>query len=382
MSNTEIKDLVVEMGEGFEKFKAHYDAKCDKLQREVEDLELRYQRTGSLGTGWQADGGPEHKAVNGFVRNGGADWTQDSEIKGMSIGSDPDGGYLVLPVMSANMTQRLHDTSPMRQLARIETINVGDAFEELDDRDEAGATWVGEQEARPATDTPQLGKIRIELNEIYAMPEASQRLLDDADRDLGLWLEGKLVDKFGRSEGAAFVTGDGLKKPRGFLDYAKSTDADATRTPGTLQYVASGGASDFASSNPGDQLKSLMWSLRAPYRSGAVWLMNSATASKIDKFRDSTGDYLWRPGMTSGAPPSLLGYPVEFDEGMPDVGANAFPIAFGNFKLGYTIVDRPGIKLLRDPYTNKPNVRFYAYKRVGGGLANDDAIKVLKIATS
>ena len=351
-------------------------------RKEREDLEQRLQRLGLHAKSDNVDAAPERKAVNGFVRNGGADWSQDDEVKGMSIGSDPDGGYLVLPAMSASMTTRLYDMSPMRRLARVETVNKGDAFEEPDDRDEAGATWVGEQTARPTTDTPQLGMIRIPLEEIYAQPEATQRLLDDADRDLGAWLENKITDKFGRSEGAAFTTGNGLAKPRGFLDYAAVTDADSTRAAGKLQYVASGHASAFPSSNPSDVLKGLLWSLRAPYRTGAVWLMNSNTAATIDKFKDGQGNYIWRDGMTAGAPPSLMGYPVEFDEGMPDIGAGAFPIAFGNFKLGYIIVDRPGIKMLRDPYTNKPNVRFYAYKRVGGGLANDDAIKLLKIATS
>lgn len=270
----------------------------------------------------------------------------------------------------------------MRRLARVETVTQGDAFEEPDDRDETGATWSGEADGRPTTGTPKLGKIRIELNEIYANPTATQRLLDDADRDLGMWLESKISDKFGRSEGAAFVNGDGLAKPRGFLTYPMVTAADSARPAGKLQYVPSGAASSFPASSPADVLKNLLWTLRAPYRAGAVWLMNSATASTIDKFKDGQGNYIWRDAIAAGTPPTLLGYPVEFDEGMPDIGANACPIAFGNFKLGYCIVDRPGIKLLRDPYTNKPNVNFYAYKRVGGGLTNDDAIKVLKIAAS
>ena len=379
-----ISDTLEKQGEAFETFKANHNAALAVERKEREDLEMRIERLGILSGGFKGrlgDAGPEFKAMNDFARNGGADWGQHNELKAMSIGSDPDGGYLVLPVMSQSMTSRLFDMSPMRRLARAETITTGDAFEEPDDRDEPGASWVGEAETRPDTDTPELGLIRIPLEEIYAMPKATQRLLDDASRDMGAWLETKLTDKFGRSEGTSFVTGDGIKKPRGFLTYPAVTTADATRPAGKLQYVASGAASTLGT-DPATLLRSLMWKLRTPYRTGATWLMNSSTANSIDGLKDGQGQFLWRTGMTSGAPSSLLGYPVEIDEEMPDVGAGTFPIAFGNFKLGYIVVDRPGIKLLRDPFTDKPNVRFYAYKRVGGGLGNDDAIKLLKVAAS
>lgn len=315
----------------------------------------------------------EFKALDKFIRSG-----DETDIKSMSIGSDPDGGYTVFPVQSESMTIRLFDQSPMRRLSRVETLTIGDSFEEIDDRDEIGATWVGEQEARTETDTAQLGKWHVPVHEIYALQKVTQRLLDDSSRDLGAWIDGKITDKFGRSEGTAFATGDGLKKPRGFLDYPTNTTADATRAAGTLQYVKTGAASSFAASNPADVLRTLMWALRAPYRNGAVWQMNSATASTIDKFKDGQGNYIWRQGQTAGAASSLLGYEVAINEDMPDIGTNAFPIAFGNFKLGYCIAEKKGIKMLRDPYTDKPNVKFYAYRRIGGGLANDDAIKLLK----
>jgi HK97 family phage major capsid protein len=316
----------------------------------------------------------EHKALDKFIRTG-----DESEIKSMSVGSDPDGGYTVMPVMSDSMTTRLFDQSPMRKICRVETITAGDAFEELDDRDEPDATRVGETESRPATETPQLGKWRIPVEEIYALQPVTQRLLDDTSRDLGGWIEGKVTDKFGRSEGTAFISGDGVKKPRGLLNYTAVTTADATRTAGQIQYVKTGGASGFAASNQADALKTLMWTLRTPYRTGAVWMMNSSTAAAVDKFKESTTNaYIWRNGMQLGEPAALLGYPVVINEDMPDLGSNTFPIAFGNFKLAYCIVEKRGIKWLRDPFTNKPNVLHYAYKRVGGGLANDDAVKLLK----
>lgn len=378
----EIKNLINEQGEALASFRTDLESRLQNETKAREELEKRLNRPGLFTGSTPRNTGPEFKAIAAFVRNGAADWTQETEIKALSVGSDPDGGYMVLPVLSSGMMTRLHDISPMRQLSRLETISTGDAFEEIDDRDEAAATWVGEHDSRPTTASPELGKIRIPLEEIYANPSATQRILDDADRDLGAWLEGKLSDKFGRAEGAAFVTGTGIKQPRGFLTYTNVTTADGARAAGTIQYVPSGNASAFPSSGQGDVLKSLMWTLRTPYRSGAVWLMNSATAATVDKFKDGNGNYIWRDSVAAGTPSTLLGYPVYIDEGMPDIGADTFPIAFGNFKLGYCIVDRPGIKLLRDPYTNKPNVNFYAYKRVGGGLANDDAIKLLKIAAS
>ena len=311
----------------------------------------------------------EHKALSTFVRGG-----DDTEIKSLSVGSDPDGGYIVLPVMSSGMTKRLFDQSPMRRVSRVETITVGDAFEEIIDKDDVGATWVGEKQSRPATTTAQLGKWRVPVEEIYALQPVTQRLLDDANRDVGGWVDGKITDKFGRSEGTAFASGDGILKPKGFLTYPTASTTDLVRAFGTLQYTPSGAAADFAASNPADPLRTLMWSLRAVYRQGATWMMNSNTASRIDKFKNGTGDYIWRDGMTAGAPPSMLGYPVEINEDMSDVDTDTFPIAFGNFKLGYCIVEKAGIRFLRDPFTDKPNVLFYAYKRVGGGLTNSDAI--------
>ena len=348
-------------------------------RKEREALEARINR-GGLATGGDGDekaAAEEHKALAKFAR------TDDiSDLKSLSVGSDPDGGYFVTPAMSTSMTKRLYDESPMRRICRVETITAGDSFEEIDDRDEVGATWVGENASRPSTDTPAVGKWKVPVCEIYAMQPITQKLLDDTGRDLGGWIEGKITDKIGRTEGTAFISGEGGLQPKGLLPYDTVTDTDFARAAGKIQYVPTGNASAFPSSNPGDVLKTLLWSLRAPYRKGAVWQMNSTTASVIDKFKDGMGNYLWRFGMTAGAPASLLGYPVEINEDMPDIGANAFPVAFGNFKEAYCIVDKAGVKFLRDPYTNKPNVLFYAYRRVGGGLANDDAVKLLKCATS
>lgn len=318
-------------------------------------------------------------AVGSYVRTGNDKELQEffaAEQKEHSVGNDPGGGYFVSPVVSSTMTQRLRDQSPMRALSRVETIVAGDSFEEPIDVNDVGGEWVGETQSRPETATADVGLLRIPVHEIYALQPVTQRLLDDVSFDLGAWVEGKIADKFGRSEGATFVTGDGIRKPRGFLTVATDTAGDDTRAWGKLQYVISSAATSIVA----DALRDLYWALRAPHRKNATWLMASATANRIDKLKDGNGDYIWRNGMTAGAPPSLLGRPVEFDENMPAVDAGAIPIAFGDWQRDYLIVDKAGIKMLRDPFTAKPKVLFYAYRRVGGGIANSDAIKLMKIS--
>lgn len=294
----------------------------------------------------------------------------------MHSGSDPDGGYFVTPAVSSTMTRRLYDESPMRRLARVETITAGKSWVEPLDLGEPEAKWVGERSERPATASPGLGNLEVPVHELFANLPVTQQLLDDAGFDLGSWIETKITDKFVRSESAAYLTGNGVVKPRGLLTYPTAATDDAARPWGTLQTLNSGGASSITA----DALIDLVWKLRQPYRSGAVFTMNSNTAAVVDKLKDGQGNYLWRQSYVLGAPATLLGYAVEIEEGMPDVAAGSTPIAFGNFKLGYVIVDRLGIQFLRDPFTAKPNVSFYAYRRVGGGLANSEAIKLMKIA--
>lgn len=388
----EIKSLVEQTGDAFASFKTAQERRFSKLaddlaseRKEREELELRMQRAGSFaGGGDSAAGKAELKALGTFIRTG-----DDSELKSMLVGSDPDGGYMVLPVMGQSMVKKIFDQSALARVARRITIGAGDRYEEIIDNNESGASWVGETESRPATTTPQIGKISIPVHEIYALQSVTQRLLDDAVFDVGAWVEGKIADKFGRAEGAAFISGDDIGKPGGLLaGPAPVTTGDATRAWGTLQYVATGNASDFGSTvaTTTDKLIELVYSVRAPYKSGpnVGWLMNSTTAGKVRRFKigATTDQYTWQPGIASGEPPLLLGYPVWLDENMPDCGADQFPIAFGNFDLAYYIVDKAGIRMLRDPYSSKPNVLFYAYRRVGGGLANTEAVKLIKCANS
>ncbi|WP_165447394.1 phage major capsid protein [Rhizobium ruizarguesonis] len=297
----------------------------------------------------------------------------EDERKAMSVGSDPDGGFTVFPVLSTRINKRIFDQGGMRRVADIQTLTEGDAWEEPIDFDDVGATWVNENEERPETSTAQVGVLRIPLHEIYAMPKISQKMIDTSSWDVGAWLEGKLSDKFGRSEGAAFITGNGVGKPRGLLSY--EVGSKTTPNPLKIPRTVSGSATGLTP----DGLIKVVWDLPAAYRFGARWLMNSASAASIQLFKDANDRYLWLDGI-AGAMPTLLGYPVEIDENMPNAGAGSEPVAFGNWKYAYTIIERPGYKMLKDPYSDKPHVLFYTYKRVGGGLRNGQAAIIQRVS--
>ena len=215
------------------------------------------------------------------------------------------------------------------------------------------------------------------LNEVYCLQTITQRLLDDSTYDLGAWLTGRISDKLGRVAGSAFMIGDGVNKPRGLSTYTVAVTTDATRAWGTIQGVYTGTSADFAATGPADVLVNAVYALRSEYRPNASWIMNSLTAGKVRKLKDSTGRFLWSDSLTPGQPPMLLGYPCYLDEYAPDIAASTAAIWFGDFTRAYLIVDRPGLKLLRDPYTSKPNVLFYCYQRIGGALVNSEAVKAV-----
>lgn len=295
---------------------------------------------------------------------------QGADIKAMSVGSDPDGGYFVTPTIGGIIQGVVFETSPMRAIANIETIS-SDAIEYPRDDDQATVGWVGEQETRPTTANPQVGMQRIPVNELYAMPQVTQKLLEDAAFDIEAWLGRKIGDKFGRTEATAFVSGNGVKRPRGFTTYASGQFAAVG--PGKIEQIASatGGVVAF------DDLINLLTALKEYYLGGAVWLMQRATVGKVMLLKDGEGRYIWNPNQQSGKPSVLLGYDVRQAADMAAVASSQLPISFGNFKMGYTIVDRVGISTLRDPYSAKPFVQFYTRKRVGGDVTNFEAIKLL-----
>ena len=295
------------------------------------------------------------------------------ETKALQVGSDPDGGYWVPDQMSARIITQIFESSPMRQLATVETIS-GDSLEIPNDLGEVAAGWVGEQEARPVTATPTTGVMRIVCNEMYAMPSATQKLLEDAAIDVEAWLAKKISDKFGRVEATAFILGSGVKQPRGILTYPASGTYNST--PGSIFQVHGGDPNNLTA----DGLIKLTYSIKEPYMTNARFLMQRASVGLVMLLKDTQNRYLWQPALSAGAPASLLSYPIAWAADMPVVAAGALPVAFGDFAQGYTIVDRLGISTLRDPFTAKPFVLFYTRKRVGGDVTNFEAFNLLLIS--
>ena len=321
---------------------------------------------------------PHQKAFNAYLRSGDDDGLRaiDLEGKAMSSAIGADGGFLVSPQTSETIAKVLLSTASIRSVASIVNVESG-SFDVIVDRGEVGAGWATETGATSETTTSTLEKISIPLHELAAMPKVSQRLLDDGAFDVENWLASRIAEKFARSEAAAFVAGNGVDKPRGFLDYAKV--ANGTWTWGNIGYVPGGHATLL---NATDPLLDMVYALGSEYRAGATWVMNSRTAGVLRKLKDADGRYLWSDTFAAGEPARLLGYPVLVAEDMPDVAANSFPVAFGNFASGYTIAERPDLRVLRDPFSAKPNVLFFATKRVGGAVSDFAAIKLLRIATA
>lgn len=275
--------------------------------------------------------------------------------------------------------RRLAQVSPMRSLASVRLVGSA-TFKKPVSTVASVSGWVAETASRPETDPATLDVLTFPTGELYANPSATQDILDDAYINLDEWLASEIEDAFAAQETQAFVTGDGVNKPKGFLSYTMAANAAATW--GQIGYVASGAAGDFAASDPVDALIDLIYAPASQYRPNAHFVMNRRTAAKIRKFKDADGNYIWQPAQNAGQLPQLLGYPVQEIEAMPDMAANSASIAFGDFAKGYLIVDRAGINVLRDPYSAKPYVLFYTTKRVGGGVQNFDAIKVMKFAAS
>jgi HK97 family phage major capsid protein len=311
----------------------------------------------------------------GFVRSGAT-----IEMKAFTGVTGDAGGYAVPREIDAAIDAVLKTASPIRGIANV--VKVGTAgYRKLVTTGGTPSGWAAETAARPETATPVFTELNPPMGELYANPAASQAMLDDAAFDVEDWLSAEIAAEFAKAEGAAFVSGSGVNRPKGFLTYPTAATSDAVRAFGTLQHLASGAAGDFAA-NPQERLIDLVQSLRAPYRQGAAFVMNASTLARIRKFKTSDGAFVWSPSLAAGQPATLLGYPVVEAEDMPDVAANALTIAFGNFRMGYIVTERSETQILRDPYSNKPFVHFYATKRVGGCVSNSEAIKVMKFAVS
>ena len=301
------------------------------------------------------------------------------ERKAMSAGSDPDGGYL-LPQSTVGATlSKIYEQTVMRQLANVQTISTND-IEGIIDNDEASAGWVSELGSRSDTATPTVGKWRIEAHEMYAMPKISQRILDDAATDVEAWLSNKVADKFARVEGAAFWTGTGVGQPKGLAAYTTAATSDDSRAWGQFEHIKTGANGAFHTTKA-DPLQELIGAFKSQYLQNASFCMRRELRTDIRKMKEATSDrYLWEPSLQAGAPDRLLGYPVYIDQYMPAKATDSLSLAFGDFKQAYTIVDRMGIRTLRDPFTAKPYVVFYSTKRTGGGAQNTEALKFLKLS--
>jgi HK97 family phage major capsid protein len=393
---------LAEINKAFSEFKASNDEnlkkrdvvtdeKLDKINASMTDLEAKLKEiaASAAATAVGATGGDSKErkayaeAFDKWFRKGDravadADLGQMAVQANLSSDSAPDGGYVVTPEMDSQIDRVLGTESVMRSLARVISIGT-DEYKKLINQGGAGSGWVGERESRPGTDSPTLSEIVINAHEIYAKPAATQKLLDDANVDIAGWLAEEVSIEFAEQEGDAWVNGNGVKKPRGILAYP--TVANASYAWGKVGFTVTGAAATFASSDPAAALIALYYSLKRGYRNGATWLTSDAVMETIRKFKDGQGNYLWAPPTGVDMPATILGKPVETDDNMPALGANAFPVAFGNFNRAYLIVDRIGTRVLRDPYTNKPYVMFYTTKRTGGGIQNFEALKLLKCST-
>lgn len=303
------------------------------------------------------------------------------EMKSFSGATGGAGGYAVPREIDAMIEAQLKAISPLRAVANV--VKTGSAgYRKLVAMGGTPSGWASETGTRPETATPTFNEIAPPTGELYANPAASQAMLDDVQFDVEAWLAGEIAMEFARAEGAAFVSGTGTNQPKGFLTYTATNEADSVRAFGSLQYVASGAVGGFAASNPQDKLVDLVQALKAPYRQGAAFVMNATTLSAIRKFKTTDGAFLWQPSLSAEQPATLLGYPVIEAADMPDIAANSLSIAFGNFQHGYVIAERNETSILRDPFSNKPFVNFYAVKRIGGAVMNSEAIKLMKFAAS
>lgn len=321
----------------------------------------------------------EHRNVfNQWFRRGGSAESAlaDLEVKaGLTSQSKPDGGYLVPTEMETQIDRVLGTQSAMRRLATVRQIGTSE-YKKLVNVGGAGSGWVGEEESRTETNTPSLRELAFSIMEIYAEPYATQTMLDDSIVDIEAWLADEVQTEFAEEEGAAHISGSGVKRPRGILSYTNV--ANASYAWGSVGFVVTGAAAAFHATTPGDAFIDTYYALKSGYREGASWITSDAVMPSIRKMKDGQGNYLWAPPTAVEGPATILGKPVETDDNMPALAANAFPVAFGNWKRAYLVLDRVGIRVLRNPYKSNGKVAFYTTKRTGGGVQNFEALKLMK----
>ncbi len=348
-------------------------------KRMMDALVLKSRRPG-LGGGEgvvSAEALERKAAFDAYVRSGDTSRLRDFETKDLTASTDRQGGYLVPDELSREISARMSDISPMRAICGVRQISRG-SYKVPHSTTGMQTGWVGETGSRTKTDTPRLREAEYRTMELYAMPAATATLLDDAAIDVEAWIAGEVETVFAEQEGKAFINGGGNTRPKGLLRY--NTVAQASWVPERLGFIASGKDGGFADAHPSDRLVDLIYSLKAGYRQNARWVMNRKTQAEIRKIKSSDGHYIWQPAAIAGGTPTLMNFPIAEAENMPDIARGSLSIAFGDFRRGYLIVDRMNVRVLRDPYSQKPFVLFYTTKRVGGGVADFDAIKLFKFA--
>lgn len=394
----DIAALFAEFSSAFEEFKATNDqrlkeiekrgaadglleGKLEKLNRVIDGHKAAMDRLtaerarpaigGMEGKGGALADGEYKEAFSAYVKHG--------EEKALQIGVSADGGFVVPAEIETEITRLMTHISPIRAIAGVRQVS-GAVYKRPITVTGPATGWVGETASRPTTNSQTLAELSYPTTELYAMPAATSAFLDDAAVDVGQWIADEVNAAFAAQETTAFVTGDGTNKPTGFLTPTKV--AEASWSWGNLGYLATGVSGALPANNPSDILIDLVYALKAGYRQNATWVLNRKTQGALRKLKDADGNYLWQPAASADGRASLMGFPLVEAEDMPNIAANSFSIAFGDFKRGYLIVDRQGVSVLRDPFSSKPYVLFYTTKRVGGGVADFDAIKLLKFGTS
>ncbi len=392
-ATTGAETMLGEFMTAFEEFKRSNDTRLGELEKRGSADALTEDKVNRLNTaldnakaaidranlerarprleGGRPGAGDEYKdAFAAYVKRG--------EEKALSVGSNPDGGYLVPSDTDKQITDLMAALSPIRAIASVRQVSTATYKKPVAITGPATG-WVAETASRPQTSSQTIDALAFPTAELYAMPAATAQFLDDAAVDVNQWIADEVNAAFAVQEGTAFVNGNGTNKPKGFLH---DVVADSSWAWGSLGYLKSGVSGDFAASDESDILVDLVYALKAGYRQNANWVMNRKTQAAIRKLKDDAGNYIWQPAATADGKATLMGFPLVEAEDMPDIGADSLSIAFGDFKRGYLVVDRTGVNDLRDPYTAKPYVLFYVTKRVGGGVQNYEAIKLLKFGTA
>ncbi|MEQ8600899.1 MAG: phage major capsid protein [Devosia sp.] len=391
----DIAALFAEFSSAFEEFKATNDqrlkeiekrgsadglleGKLERLNRVIDGHKAALDRVSAErarpaleGKGGGVPDGEYKEAFSAYVKRG--------EEKALQAGVPGDGGYVVPGEVETEITRLMTHISPIRAIAGVRQVS-GSVYKRPITVTGPQTGWVGETAARPTTDSQTLAELSYPTTELYAMPAATTAFLDDAAVDVGQWIADEVNAAFAAQETTAFVSGDGNNKPSGFLNGTKV--AEASWSWGNLGYLATGVSGALPASNASDVLIDLVYALKAGYRQNANWVMNRKTQGALRKLKDADGNYLWQPAAAADGRASFMGFPLVEAEDMPNISANSFSLAFGDFRRGYLIVDRQGVSVLRDPFSSKPYVLFYTTKRVGGGIADYDAIKLLKFGTS